>query len=115
MFGVTQALHNRRNDVAASAPDCTFNATYARSPEPGILAAPLADGGVQLPPRCLLRALYRARNLRILNRPGKPFLCAAAPVHLYVVEAPLGELQKILLVMPLAARMHVLRPGVRVH
>ena len=33
-------------------------------------------------------------NLRILQRAGPLFLCAAAPVHLDIVEAPLRKLQE---------------------
>ena len=56
-----------------------------------------------------------AGNLRILDRAGPPFLRAAAPVNLDVIETPLRELQEILVVMTLAAGIQVLRAGVGVH
>lgn len=105
----------RRTRARYGAPDRTFDASHARSPEPRILAAPLADREVQLSSRHLFRALNRAGNLRILDCAGELFLRPAAPVHLYIVKAPLGELKKVLLVMSLAAGVHVLRPGVGVH
>src|ERR1039457_7101637 len=115
MFGIFQALHNGRDDVASRAPDGAFNAADSRSPEPGILAAPLTDGEEQSTPRCLLRTLDGAGNLRMLDRPRPLLLRPAAPVHLDIVEAPLRELHKVLFVMPLAAGIDVLRARVGVH
>src|SRR5580658_4131060 len=107
-----QGLHNGRDDVAPGTP---YDVSDARSPGPGILAAPLADGEEQLPPCYLFCALNGAGNLRILDRAGPPFLRAAAPINLDVIEAPLRELQEILIVMTLAASVQVLRAGVGVH
>src|SRR5271163_4750874 len=100
-----QALHNRWNDVAPCAPYGAFDASDARSPEPGILTTPLADREEQLPPRYLFCALNCPGNLRILDRAGSLFLSTAAPVHLDVIETPLRELQKILVVMTFATRV----------
>src|SRR5271155_2867821 len=113
VFGVIQALHNGRDNVAPGTPYGAFDVSDARSPEPGILAAPLADGEEQLPPCYLFCALNGAGNLRILDRAGPPFLRAAAPVNLDIIETPLRELQEILVVVTLAASVRVLRAGVR--
>src|SRR3569833_4206565 len=101
VFGIMQALHNRRNDVAASAPYCALDSTDPRTPEPWILAAPLANGKIQFAPSDFLCLLNGASNLRILDLSRPPLLRSAAPVDLDVVESPLGELQEVLVLMPL--------------
>src|SRR5437868_11251896 len=114
VFGIMQALHNGRNDVASRTPDGAFDASESRSPEPGILAPPLADGEEQLMHRYLFCTLNGAGNLRILDRTGPLLLCTAAPVDLDIIEAPFRKLQEILCVMPLATALHVLRARVGV-
>ena len=44
VFGIMQALHNGRNDVAAGAEYSALDFSDARTPEPGILAAPFTNG-----------------------------------------------------------------------
>src|SRR4051812_788324 len=99
MFGIMQTLDNGRNDVASGTPNGAFDLSDARTPEPGILAAPLTDGVEQLPPGHLFCTLNSVGNLRILDRAGQLFFRAATPVHLDVVKAPLRELQEIFVVM----------------
>ena len=55
------------------------------------------------------------RNLSVLNRGIELLLVAAAPVDLHIIESPLGELQKVLLVMAFAAGVLIDGAEVRVH
>src|SRR4051812_24943799 len=115
VFGIMQALHNRRDDVATRAPYGAFDSSHARPPEPGILAAPLANGEIQRPSSDLFRLLNGVGNLRVLRRARPPLVVAAAPVNLDVVETPLRKLKEVLVIVTLAAGIHNLRAGVGAH
>src|SRR5512146_1694579 len=52
-------------------------------------------------------------DFRILHGRIKVLLVAATPVHLYVVKAPPGELQKILLVVAFAPLTRIARANIR--
>src|SRR5271166_167978 len=49
--------------------------------------------------------MNRARNLGVLHGRIQVLVISAAPIHLDVIESPFGELQKVLIVVPFAARM----------
>ena len=106
--------HDGSYDIAAGPPDVCRRAAHVRRPSPGAVVPPVAKGKVEPVPGNGLSFGDCSGDLSVLNRRIEFLLVTAAPVHLHIVETPLGELQKVLLVMAFAANVLIDRAEVRV-